>query len=83
VAADGIRCTQFAVPPCTLLRACRIPLCTHQVLPWVAPHHGARGGYSQLGSCIVKVRGVLQKGKLRLESERERKARSKMGGKKT
>jgi hypothetical protein len=55
----------------------------YQVLPWVPPHHGARCGYSQLGSCIVKVRGVLQKGKLRLESKRERKARSEMGGKKT
>jgi hypothetical protein len=49
----------------------------------VVPHCGAHGGYSQLGSCIVKVRGVLQKGKLRPESERERKVRSKMGEKKT
>ena len=31
----------------------------------------------------MKVRGVLQKGKLRPESERERKARSEMGEKKT
>ena len=33
------------------------------------------------GSCIVKARGVLQKGKLRLESERERKARRETGEK--
>ena len=31
----------------------------------------------------MKVRGVLQKGKLRLESKRERKARSETEGKKT
>jgi hypothetical protein len=35
------------------------------------------------GNCIVKARGVLQKGKLRPESERERKARSETEGKKT
>jgi hypothetical protein len=29
------------------------------------------------GSCIVKARSVLQKGKLRPESERERKARGR------
>jgi len=33
------------------------------------------------GNCIVKARGVLQKGKLRPESERERKARREMGKK--
>ena len=31
------------------------------------------------GSCIVKARGVLRKGKLRPESERERKARRETG----
>lgn len=45
----GIERTRVAVPPSTLLRACRIPLSTPRVLLWVTPRRGARGGYSQLG----------------------------------